>query len=67
MWCAPPTRSLRGVDSPVQEPTQKERAALAAGRAQHARGEFVTFDEIRRELAAELLAKRPKKSAKASA
>jgi metal-responsive CopG/Arc/MetJ family transcriptional regulator len=52
---------------PVEEPTQEERAALAAGRAQHARSEFVTLDEIRRELAADLLAQRPKKSAKASA
>jgi metal-responsive CopG/Arc/MetJ family transcriptional regulator len=52
---------------PVEEPTPEERAALAAGRAQHARGEFVSIDEIRRELAADLLAKRPKKPAKATA
>jgi predicted transcriptional regulator len=43
---------LRVQDLPVEEPTQKERAALAAGRAQHTRGEFVTLDEIRRELEA---------------
>ena len=54
-------------DLPVEEPTPEERAALAEGRAQHARGDFVTLDEIRRELAADLLAQRPKKSAKASA
>ena len=58
---------LRVQDLPCEEPTPQERAALAAGRAQHARGDFVTLDEIRRELAADLLAQRPKKSAKASA
>ena len=58
---------LRVQDLPIEDPTPEERAALAAGRAQHARGEFVSLDEIRRELAADLLAKRPKKSAKASA
>jgi predicted transcriptional regulator len=58
---------LRVQDLPVEEPTPGERAALAAGRAQHARGAFVTLDEIRRELAADLVAQRPKKSAKASA
>lgn len=52
---------------PIEEPTADERAAFAAGRAQHARGEFVSLDELRRELAADLLAQRPKKSAKASA
>lgn len=58
---------LRVQALPSEEPTPQERAALAAGRAQHARGEFVTLDEIRRELAADSLAQRPKKSAKASA
>jgi metal-responsive CopG/Arc/MetJ family transcriptional regulator len=58
---------LRVQDLPAEEPTPEERAALAAGRVQHARGEFVTLDEIRRELAADLLAQRPKKSTKASA
>ena len=57
---------LRIQNLPVEEPSPEERAALAAGRAQHARGEFATFDEIRRDLAADLLAKRPKKSAKAA-
>ena len=57
---------LRVQNLPIEEPTAAERAALAAGRAQHARGEFVTLDEIRRELAADLLTKRPKKSAKAA-
>jgi predicted transcriptional regulator len=58
---------LRIQNLPDEEQTPKERAALAAGRVQHARGEFVTLDEIRRELAADLLAKRSKKSTKASA
>jgi predicted transcriptional regulator len=57
---------LRVHNLPIEEPTPEERAALAAGRAQHARGEFVTLDEIRRELAADLLKERPKKSAKAA-
>ena len=57
---------LRVQDLPVEEPIAAERAALAAGRAQHTRGEFVTLDELRRELAADLLAQRPKKSANAS-
>jgi predicted transcriptional regulator len=57
---------LRLQNLPAEEPSPEERAALAAGRAQHARGEFVTLDEIRRELATDLLAKRPKKPAKAA-
>lgn len=57
---------LRVHNLPVEEPTPEERAALAAGRAQHTRGEFVTLDEIRRDLAADLLTKRPKKPAKAA-
>ena len=58
---------LRVQNLPLEEPTPKERAALAAGRAQHARGDFATLDEIRRELEADLLAERPKKFAEASA
>lgn len=58
---------LRVQELQVEEPTPEERAALAAGRAQHARGEFLSLDEIRRDLAADLLAKRSKKPAKASA
>jgi len=50
----------------VEEATPEERAALAAGRAQHARGDFATLDEIRRDLDADLLPERPKKPAKAS-
>jgi predicted transcriptional regulator len=57
---------LRVQTLPIEEPTPEERAALSAGRAQHARGEFVTLDEVRRKLAADLLAKRPKKLAKAT-
>jgi metal-responsive CopG/Arc/MetJ family transcriptional regulator len=58
---------LRVQALPVEEPTRKEREALAAGRAQHARGEFATIDEIRRDLHADLLGNRTKKSEKASA
>ena len=43
---------LRVQTLPIEEPSSEEREALAAGRAQHAQGEFVTLDEIRRELAA---------------
>ncbi|MGH6921800.1 MAG: CopG family ribbon-helix-helix protein [Geminicoccaceae bacterium] len=57
---------LRLQNLPVEEPAPEERAALAAGRGQHARGEFVTLDEIRRELAADLLTERPRKPAKAA-
>ena len=57
---------LRVRSLPIEAPTAQEREALAAGRAQHARGEFVTLDEIRRDLAADLCAPRAKTSAKAS-
>jgi predicted transcriptional regulator len=58
---------LRVQELPWEEATPEEIEAIERGRAQHARGEFVTLDEIRRELAADLLAQRPKKSTKASA
>ena len=51
---------------PVEEPTREERQALAEGRQQHLSGEFASFDEIRRDLEADLLAQRSKKSAKTS-
>jgi predicted transcriptional regulator len=57
---------LRLQSLPVEEPAPEEQAALAAGRGQHARGDFVTLDEIRRDLASDLLAERPKKPAKAA-
>jgi predicted transcriptional regulator len=57
---------LRLQNLPIEDATPEERQAFAAGRAQHARGDFVTLDEIRRELAADLLAERPKKPAKAA-
>lgn len=57
---------LRLQDLPIEDPTSEERKALAAGRAQHSRGDFVTLAEIRRELAADLLAECPKKPAKAA-
>jgi metal-responsive CopG/Arc/MetJ family transcriptional regulator len=50
---------------PVEEPTTEEKEALEVGRAQHARGEVATLDEIRRDLEADLLAQRSKKPSKA--
>jgi predicted transcriptional regulator len=58
---------LRVQELPWDEASPEEIEAIERGRAQHARGEFLSLDEIRRELAADLLAKRPKKSAKATA
>jgi predicted transcriptional regulator len=58
---------LRVRELPWEEASSEQIEAIERGRAQHARGEFVTLDEIRRDLAADLLAQRPKRSAKASA
>jgi predicted transcriptional regulator len=58
---------LRVRELPWEEASPEEIKAIERGRAQHARGEFVTLDEIRRDLAADLLAQHPKRSAKASA
>jgi predicted transcriptional regulator len=58
---------LRVQDLRWEEATPEELEAMERGRAQYARGEFVTLDEIRRDLAPDLLAQRPKRSAKASA
>jgi predicted transcriptional regulator len=49
-----------------EEPTAEEIAAIERGRAEIARGEFVTFEEIKRDLAADLLEERTKKSEKVS-
>jgi predicted transcriptional regulator len=38
----------------VEEPTAEERAAIAAGRAEHARGDTLTHDELFRDLEAHL-------------
>lgn len=58
---------LRVQELPCDEASPEEIEAIERGRAEHARGEFATFEEIKRDLEADLLAKRPKKSAKASA
>ena len=41
---------LRVQELPVVEPTEEEREALAAGRAEHARGETLTHDDILHDL-----------------
>lgn len=51
---------------PCEEATPEEIAAIETGRAEIARGEFVTFEEIKRDLAADLLEERTKKSEKAA-
>ena len=57
---------LRIQELPCEEATAEETAAIARGRAEIARGEFVTFEEIKRDLAADLLEERTKKSEKVS-
>jgi predicted transcriptional regulator len=51
---------------PSEQATPEEIAAIERGRAEIARGEFVTFEEIKRDLAADLLEERTKKSEKVS-
>jgi predicted transcriptional regulator len=58
---------LRVQDLPCDEATPDEIEAIQRGRTEIARGEFVTFEEIKRDLAADLLEQRTKKSEKASA
>ena len=58
---------LRVQDLAWDEASPEEIEAIERGRAEIARGEFVTFEEIRRDLEADLLEQRAKKSAKASA
>jgi hypothetical protein len=43
------------------EASAKEIEAIERGRAEFARGEFVTFEEIKRDLEADLLEQRSKK------
>jgi predicted transcriptional regulator len=57
---------LRVQELPCEEATPEEIAAIERGRAEIARGEFVTFEEIKRDLAADLLEDRAKKSEKAA-
>jgi predicted transcriptional regulator len=58
---------LRVQELPWDEASPEEIEAIERGRAEHARGEFVTFEEIKRDLEADLLEQRAKESEKASA
>jgi predicted transcriptional regulator len=57
---------LRIQELPDAEATPEEIEAIERGRAEIARGEFVTFEEIKRDLEADLLKKRTKKSERLS-
>jgi predicted transcriptional regulator len=57
---------LRIRELPDAEATPEEIEAIERGRAEIARGEFVTFEEIKRDLEADLLKKRTKKSERLS-
>ena len=58
---------LRVQDLAWDEASPEEIDAIERGRAEIARGEFATFEEIKRDLEADLLEQRTAKSAKASA
>ena len=58
---------LRVQDLAWDEAAPEEIEAIEHGRAEIAKGEFVTFEEIKRDLEADLLEQRTAKSAKASA
>jgi len=58
---------LRVQDLAWDQASPEEIEAIERGRAEFARGEFATFEEIRRDLEADLLEQRAKKPAKASA
>jgi predicted transcriptional regulator len=58
---------LRVRDLAWDEASPEEIEAIERGRAEIARGEFVTFEEIKRDLKADLLEQRAKESEKASA
>ena len=55
---------LRVQELPCEEATPEEIEAIERGRAEIARGEFVTVEEIKRDLKADLLKERTKKSQK---
>jgi predicted transcriptional regulator len=57
---------LRIQELPCEEATPEEIAAIERGRAEISRGEFVTFEEIKRDLEADLLEERTKKSERIS-
>jgi predicted transcriptional regulator len=58
---------LRVRELPWEEASPEEIEAIERGRAEITRGEFVTFEEIKRDLEADLLEQRAEKSEKASA
>jgi predicted transcriptional regulator len=58
---------LRVQDLAWDEASPEEMEAIERGRAEIARGEFVTFEEVKRDLAADLLEQRTTESEKASA
>ena len=53
---------LRIREFPCEEATREEIETIERGRAEIARGQFVTFEEIKRDLEADLLEERTKKS-----
>ena len=53
---------LRVQELPVDEATPEEIEAIEAGRAELARGDFVTFEEIKHDLETDLRQARTKKS-----
>ena len=53
---------LRVQELPCEEATPEEIEAIERGRAEIARGQFVTLEEIKRDLEADLLEERTKKS-----
>ena len=58
---------LRVQDLAWDEASPEEIETIETGRAEIDRGEFVTFEEIKRDLAADLLEQRTKESEEASA
>ena len=58
---------LRVQDLACDEASPEEIESIERGRTEIARGEFVTFEEIKRELEADLLEQRTAEPAKASA
>ena len=54
LMCEALRHYLRITTLTVEGPTDEERTAIEAGRAEHARGETVTHDELTHELEARL-------------
>jgi predicted transcriptional regulator len=58
---------LRRQELPVEEPTPEEIEAIAAGRDEVARGDFVTFEDVKHDLETDLRQARTEKSKNVSA